>query len=179
MGEALAERKREEGEQDTEDDDVPTGGLADFDGFDVALEGPASEGAEAAELGSAEVSAGVGEGGLAELPPDLAIQLDQFADLTAEGKVVGVADGREFDRNEKAIAVAGEERVDGGKGIWFCGLDQFGEGGERRERLGGTQRLGEGIDFTGEVLARGFGGGSAGVVWEQDHGWTRTDRGGA
>lgn len=62
MEEALAEGEGEEVEEDAVDDEVHSGGLALIDGGEVALEHAVAEGAEAAELEAADVSAGIGEG---------------------------------------------------------------------------------------------------------------------
>jgi len=54
MGQSLAEREGEEGEQNPVNDHVPAMGLTGFDGLEVTLEGAAAEGAQSAELGAAE-----------------------------------------------------------------------------------------------------------------------------
>lgn len=162
VGEALAEGDGEEGEEDAVDDDVPAVGLTGFDGFEITLERAASKGAQAAELGAAQVTAGVGERGCSERLKELAIQVDQFTELTAHEVLVGVADSGQFDGYEQSVAVAGEETVNGGEGIRFGGLDEFGQSGEGGERFRGTESLGERMDIAGELITRRRCGRTAG-----------------
>lgn len=136
--------------------------LTGFDGFKIALERAASEGAQAAELGSAEMTAGVGESGRAKRLKELAIELDEFPEFTAHDVLVGVADGGQLDGNEQSVAVTGEESVDRGEGIGFGGLDEFGQSGEGGEGFRGAQSLGERMDITGELITRRRCGRTAG-----------------
>ncbi len=176
MGEALAEGQGEEGEQDAVDHDVPAVGVAGVDGFDVPAEGAAAKGAQAPELGAAEVPARLGEAFVAEGTLEGAVQVDAFADGSALGEEIGVADRREFHRGEEAVGVPGEEEFEGGAGIGVWRAHAFGEGHQGGEGSGRPQRQGERVDVTGEVVARGrFGQGEGGV---NVHGTERCDRGG-
>lgn len=162
VGETLAEGDGEQGEENAVHDDVPAMGLTGFDGFLVALEGAAPEGAQASELGAAEMAAGFGEGRGAEVTDEPSVELDEFADLATLGVMVGVTNGWEFDGNEQSFAVTVQEGVDRGEGFGFGRLDEVGECREGRDGFGGADGLGERVDVAGEVVAGGGGGGTAG-----------------
>lgn len=162
--EALAEREREEGEQDTEHDDVTAGRLTRFDGFQVALQRAAAQRAKAAELEAAEMPAGFRESGVAQGLTESAVEADEFANFAPGDVVVRVAHGGEFDRTQEAFGVAGEEALDGLRRLGRGSLEDGGEVGEGRPGFRGAEGEREGVEIVPDLLAGGRIGAGDGEV---------------
>ena len=162
--EALAEREREEGEQDTEHDDMTAGRLSGFDGFQVALQGAAAQRAQPAELEASEMPAGVGERGVAQGLTESAVEPDEFADLAPGDVVIRVAHGGEFDRTQEALGVAVEQALDGLRRLGSGSVEDFGEVGEGRSGFRGAEGERAGGEVVSDLLAVGWFGAGDGEV---------------